>query len=267
MKQLGIIFLISLCSHFSYSQSDTIFAIFFNTNKFQVSKLDAEKMVAEFSGKNYLIKQVSGFADTAGSLAYNLKLSERRAASVNNFLLGKGFINPGVKIFFYGEEKSGNHDTYFDRRVEILYEKPKRQINEGRDTTVIPEVSEVYELSNIYFIPDKAVIESFSIINVEEAARYLKTLKNCRFEIVGHVNAPISETALNIPDALVPLQKLSEDRAKTVFDLLAEKGISTGIMSYRGASNTQMIFKQPKNEEEMRKNMRVEILIYCNKFP
>ena len=69
------------------------------------------------------------------------------------------------------------------------------------------------------------------------------------------------------PNALLPFQKLSEERARAIFELLAGYGIPKNVMSYRGVGNTQMLFKHPKYEEEMRKNMRVEILIFCNKFP
>ena len=36
-------------------------------------------------------------------------------------------------------------------------------------------------------------------------------------------------------------------------------------MTYKGVGNSQMVYKDPKNDEEKRKNMRVEILIYCVK--
>jgi len=36
-------------------------------------------------------------------------------------------------------------------------------------------------------------------------------------------------------------------------------------MTFKGVGNSQMVFKNPKNDEEKRKNMRVEILIACKK--
>ena len=267
MKHFSFIFLIFLCFHVSYSQSDSTISIFFNFNEFHLRRLSYEKIQSEFSGKQFGIKKITGFADTAGSNYYNLKLSEKRTLSVYNFLLKNRLVDSNVTLTFYGEEKSGHQDAYLDRRVEVQYEIPEQGKIVGKDSVVNPKVFEVYNLSNIYFKPNLAVVESFSLPDLEITAKYLQSLHDCRFEIVGHVNAPLSESAMKNSKALMPIQKLSEDRARTIFDLLAEYGISKEKMSTRGAGNSQMVIKNPKNEDEMRKNMRVEILIYCNKFP
>jgi len=36
-------------------------------------------------------------------------------------------------------------------------------------------------------------------------------------------------------------------------------------MTHKGVGNSQIVFKDPKNDQEKRKNMRVEILISCKK--
>ena len=264
MKQFSFILLILLCFHVSYPQSESTFSILFEFNKYKLSVLDTKKIQTEFSNKNYLIKKISGFADTTGNMIYNKGLSGKRASSVYDFLFAKGFVRSNVAVSSYGEEKSGNQDPQFDRRVEIIFEIPAPVQTVAIDSVQTPEV---YELPNIYFKPDLAVIEPFSLINVEETVRYLKNLHDCRFEIVGHVNAVLSEKTMEDPNALLPFQKLSEERARKIYELLAEYGIPANVMSYRGVGNTQMLFKHPKYEEEMRKNMRVEILIFCNKFP
>jgi outer membrane protein OmpA-like peptidoglycan-associated protein len=72
-------------------------------------------------------------------------------------------------------------------------------------------------------------------------------------EIQGHVNAPNNESKA--------AQKLSEKRAKFVYDYLISKGVDTKRMTYMGYGNSQMIFQNPRNEEEERANRRVEIKI------
>ncbi len=72
-------------------------------------------------------------------------------------------------------------------------------------------------------------------------------------EIQGHVNAPNNESRA--------AQKLSEKRAKFVYDYLVSKGIDSKRMTYVGYGNSAMIFQNPKNEEEEKANRRVEIKI------
>lgn len=62
-----------------------------------------------------------------------------------------------------------------------------------------------------------------------------------------------------------PAQRLSEERAKTIYDFLIERGVPFQSMTFKGVGNSQMIFNNPKNDEEKRRNMRVEILISCKK--
>ena len=126
-------------------------------------------------------------------------------------------------------------------------------------------ITEKYELANIYFIPDKAIIDPTSFFAVDDAAKYLKRFPGCRFQIVGHVNYVLPPSVMNNPKALEPAMKLSEERAKAVYELLIDRNIPIQSMTYKGVGNSQMVFKKPKNDEERRKNMRVEILISCKK--
>jgi outer membrane protein OmpA-like peptidoglycan-associated protein len=72
-------------------------------------------------------------------------------------------------------------------------------------------------------------------------------------EIQGHVNAPNNESKA--------AQKLSEKRAKFVYDYLISKGVDAKRMTYVGYGNSEMIFQNPTSVEEERANRRVEIKI------
>jgi peptidoglycan-associated lipoprotein len=48
---------------------------------------------------------IEGFADPAGSARYNLALSERRAASVRDYLMTKGLTNNQLNIVGYGKTR------------------------------------------------------------------------------------------------------------------------------------------------------------------
>jgi outer membrane protein OmpA-like peptidoglycan-associated protein len=82
---------------------------------------------------------------------------------------------------------------------------------------------------------------------------FMRANPKIQIEIQGHVNAPNNESRA--------AQKLSEKRAKFVYDYLVEKGVDPKRMTYVGYGNAEMIYANPKNEEEEKANRRVEIKI------
>jgi peptidoglycan-associated lipoprotein len=55
---------------------------------------------------------VEGFADPAGSAAYNRRLSERRAESVKSYLVGKGMTDQQLRSIGYGEARQVNQGAW-----------------------------------------------------------------------------------------------------------------------------------------------------------
>jgi outer membrane protein OmpA-like peptidoglycan-associated protein len=79
---------------------------------------------ADLKSQNYPHVQVDGYTDSTGPAAYNLKLSERRAASVKKYLVGKGVPADTLTTKGYGKThfvatnktKAGRLEN---RRVEL----------------------------------------------------------------------------------------------------------------------------------------------------
>lgn len=74
---------------------------------------------------------VEGFADPAGSAAYNLKLSRNRAESVREFIASKGIDSTNVKTVGYGEArqvrknaKGTDVGAELNRRVTFVIDAP-----------------------------------------------------------------------------------------------------------------------------------------------
>jgi len=72
---------------------------------------------------------VEGFADPAGSTAYNRQLSERRAESVKSYLVGRGMSDAQLRAIGYGEQRLVNAGAWGDdpgaqanRRVVFVVE-------------------------------------------------------------------------------------------------------------------------------------------------
>lgn len=99
----------------------------FNTEDYQIASsfypvLDSVALVLREFDKTVI--QVEGFTDSKGSFEYNQTLSERRAASVANFLTGAGVERLRISTQGYGERYPVADNTTaagraLNRRVEI----------------------------------------------------------------------------------------------------------------------------------------------------
>lgn len=95
-------------------------------NPIATAKLD---QVARLLRTNPMAKaKIVGHADNAGSLAYNVKLSERRADSAMSYLVSKGIRGERLTKEAYGEVRPfGDNKTSAgraaNRRVEVLFGK------------------------------------------------------------------------------------------------------------------------------------------------
>ncbi|MBS1496606.1 MAG: OmpA family protein [Bacteroidetes bacterium] len=101
--------------------------VYFATNKYDInanSKLALDKMVkifAEYPETNILVE---GHTDNVGTDAYNMKLSERRANAVGDYLKAAGVATSRFTIKWYGEsqpkvDNSTPENRALNRRVEF----------------------------------------------------------------------------------------------------------------------------------------------------
>ena len=81
---------------------------------------------------------VEGFADPAGSTAYNRRLSERRAQAVEAYLLQRGLEDERLRTVGYGEERqvvpgaaARTPGAELNRRVVFVIEGPVREALPG----------------------------------------------------------------------------------------------------------------------------------------
>ncbi len=106
------------------------FLVFFDFDKSSIQP-DAQKILGEasdYAKKNgNVVIQVTGHADTSGSVAYNMSLSERRAKAVKAALSNLGISDDEIDVTWKGESQplnatgDGVRDPQ-NRRVEIVFE-------------------------------------------------------------------------------------------------------------------------------------------------
>ncbi len=112
-------------------------------------------------------------------------------------------------------------------------------------------------LDNLYFQSGTANILADSYPELERLYNSLNRNEDIKVEIGGHINVPFVR-----PEDITPRQlKISQDRAKAVYDYLIGKGINRSRIEYYGYGNSEMIHPQAQTNEQKAQNRRVEVKI------
>jgi outer membrane protein OmpA-like peptidoglycan-associated protein len=124
-------------------------------------------------------------------------------------------------------------------------------------SVVLPELKKGknYVFNNIIFEGNSDVVMPGSLSSMEALRKLMKRNKNLVIVIEGHVNG-----VGDVGRRLEYKQKLSEDRAMTVYSFLLDKGIEKERMSTYGYGERKMLFPQGSFEQQ-EKNRRVEIKV------
>ena len=69
------------------------------------SGINIDDVIRILKENPWLVISIESHTDSKGSDEYNMKLSERRAASCKTYLLRKGISGTRIKVKFYGESK------------------------------------------------------------------------------------------------------------------------------------------------------------------
>lgn len=113
------------------------------------------------------------------------------------------------------------------------------------------KVNVVIELQGVYFDTDKSTLKPESIAILDSAVKTLGTHGTILVEVAGHTDSTASESYN---------QRLSERRAKVVYDYLVGKGISANRMTWKGYGEMQPIADNDTEEGKAR-NRRTELIV------
>ncbi|NJC25297.1 OmpA family protein [Neolewinella antarctica] len=112
------------------------------------------------------------------------------------------------------------------------------------------------DIDNLYFYGNQTTLMPGGITALERLYHFMVFNEHLRIELAGHVNQP---GVPKLPGTR--LHYLAGARAKVVYTYLVERGIDPERMRYSSYSNYEMVNPDPKGEEEMRANRRVEIRV------
>lgn len=115
-------------------------------------------------------------------------------------------------------------------------------------------IGKTITLENIHFYPESSRFLESSNDGLEKLLKFMEDNPRVFVEIQGHVNSPGNK---NDPKD----KMLSQARANAVMQFLVRKGISSSRIKAVGYGNTKMLFPVPKNEDQMKMNRRVELVV------
>jgi outer membrane protein OmpA-like peptidoglycan-associated protein/tetratricopeptide (TPR) repeat protein len=239
--------------------SDNVYYDFDKSNIRDSEKPTLERIGNLMVENPHTVLYVSSHTDSRASNAYNEVLSERRAASVNEYLTSLGISPDRIKLEWFGEERlvndcgdglpcsESNHQL--NRRSELTltafvdkdmaYELPEGIDNPcdivlHSDLSTYSGAREIIEkdlasagtdkeLPTIYFDFDSSNLKPVQQKELDDVIRQMKSDTALNLIIEGHTDQRGSD---------VYNEYLSELRAKTVVDYLVQNGVDRNRMEY-----------------------------------
>lgn len=271
MKQILQILIVVFCAFPAHSQSH--FQVFFDFNKDMPNETSSVALNDWIKANPEAeITKLSGYADSVDVNGYNVTLSLRRIKTVQGILeAGNIKLRQPIEILPYGEDFKQSPVQAENRRVDIVYTIPKKEIPvvadmrkrdavvefDEPDATIEVKFSkakkgDIIRLRNINFFLNSEVVVPESEPRIDELYTEMVKNPNLSIEIHGHIccNPNTRDT------------KLSFRRAKYIFSYLLKKGIPLNRLAFKGFGSSRPIHRIPERTyKEEAENRRVEILI------
>lgn len=160
-----------------------------------------------------------------------------------NTPMGARVDSRGCQIVADGD---GDNDGVKDSMDACPNSKPGAVVdNRGCDVQV------VIELQGVHFDYDKSTLRPESIRILDAAVRTLGEHGSILIEVAGYTDSRGSESYN---------QRLSQNRARVVYDYLVSRGVSADRMSWRGYGESNPVATN-ETEEGRAKNRRTELII------
>jgi outer membrane protein OmpA-like peptidoglycan-associated protein len=256
-------FQILVLLYFSYlsAQENNVHSVYFEFDKFTLEKNELSPISEIFNSSDFSkfdAIQLYGYCDDRGSADYNDKLSKKRVAFVQDFLLSNGvaqnkiFICEGRGRVIMNKDTVKNLKEIRDknRRVDLIFVKKTTYTSFPEN----PKVGDNVILERVTFDMGSSELSINAKKELDRTVLLLKKNKTIRFEVKGHVCCTSSKYSDAI-DKETQNRDLSENRAKNVFMYLRSKGISPYRMSYKGYGNRFPLGKEDAQDR------RVELYI------
>lgn len=142
---------------------------------------------------------------------------------------------------------------FFDTKILA----PDSSAADVKTTLPLPSASPGAKLpvKRLHFVGGQAALLRKSLPELDRLLRFMELNTDLEIVIHGHVNVPNSPPVSPSSDSF----KLSEDRAKRIYEHLADGGIDAGRLSWKAHGNWEMLYPRAVSEGQQSANRRVEI--------
>jgi len=164
----------------------------------------------------------------------------------SNFLLPQD-LDKGDKINIVGAAKG-----YLLSQTDYTAQTDS---DKGIEILLVPIKEHQKMIFHIEFQPGSAEFMASAAGPLNDLLQFMQDNPEVKILIKGYVNDPYSNY-----DQAFDL-KLSEIRAKAVYQFLIDNNIKVHRLKWKGFSNKEMAYPHPHTEEEMQANRRVEVEI------
>jgi len=262
MKQFILSFLLYIMA-IGVMEGQEQFTVYFNFDIDEASDASGKKLSQWIANhKDTPVLRVYGFADATGNPAYNIDLSERRAAYVMQQLREAGIQTGGAEVKGLGETQASGSNSK-DRKAVVYFKnrtqppvavKPQPESSAFKKTVTTAAKGEKIRIPNLNFYDNSDIILPESRPVMIELFQILKSNPALKIDIQGHICCQKIEE-----------NEISLKRAVAVYKLLIKNGIDKSRLSYKSFGSSKPIHALPeKNEGEKAANRRVEIEILDN---
>jgi outer membrane protein OmpA-like peptidoglycan-associated protein len=289
-------FLILLCLSFLSISAQEQFSVFFDSNKSELKKSEADKL------QNWIathiqekIVAINGYTDEDGTTGFNDTLAQRRVTTIFKAINEKVKIREDFKTRSFGEQHQLSKNKAENRKVTIYYILAKDLPRENEILGIKPEPAKTAEIPKkeieypkhiVLENPDGSKMEYDLDVNFMKQlgdANAGEKLKVDNLNFVINTFAVVPESRKKLYELLIVMEMnpklkieiqghlccmavdrldLSTQRAKAVFQFLIKNGIAKDRLSFKGFGSTQPIYPLPEKDEPQRAaNRRVEIAI------
>ncbi|MFN3404657.1 MAG: OmpA family protein [Cytophagaceae bacterium] len=242
-------------------QNPSIHSVYFNHN---YSKFSSSEKKNLDSVLNRIIKDqiskitIEGYTDFTGKEEYNYKLAFKRANQVSEYFKVNGYSGTIIPIAI-GEispdsEQSKLKSVREHRRVDIIYFSEAAKKDLGK---LIPGQKLI--LPGLYFLPGRHIPTDSSYSTLKTLSDFLILNPNAKIEIQGHI---CCEPNLSDGYDLDTREyKLSNNRARFVYEYLIKNGIDSSRLTFKGLGRKFPLINHEITEEDKNINRRVEIFL------
>jgi outer membrane protein OmpA-like peptidoglycan-associated protein len=279
MKHLLIILLFFTATDFLHAQKKDTLRLYYDINDDEPNVARLDSFINSFHETITEIK-IFGYTDFLSNTSYNLSLSQRRANKVKNYLTQKARFFEITECRGKGELATAESSPEGDakhRRVDVIYNRkvfvqemenfpvtePKKtnkdSVAEPKQTIADLDVGESMAIEGLSFIPGEHYLLRESAGPLKKLLETLQKNPNLKIEIQGHVCC--TKDGEDGLDLSTGEKKLSQNRARYIYEYLVGKGINPANLSYKGYGRSMPKAPEERNEAEEQMNRRVEIKI------